>query len=83
MVATGHAWLVTITDADRVYRKGTDATGAKWQCSGGSKGKFWTRNDDQVIRCDCGSETFSLQYGGYEISATCAKCGHEEVVYDG
>ena len=33
--------------------------------------------------CSCGSRSFGLHYGSYEIVATCTACGHAETVYDG
>lgn len=35
------------------------------------------------VLCPCGSVTFTLRYGSYEIKARCAKCGTEEDVYSG
>jgi len=35
------------------------------------------------IVCECGSHHFLLNYGEYEIKATCTKCGMTDVVYDG
>ncbi len=39
-------------------------------------------NDNQV-KCPCGSESFHLRYGDYEVRAVCVSCGLEDVVYDG
>ena len=55
---------------------------------------FWTKYEQDsystkprlvgtMVRCQCGSETFRLRYGGYSISAMCAGCGTDRVVYDG
>lgn len=53
---------------------------------------LWARNnhagdvktdDHPDVVCPCGNQTFTLRYGNYEITARCAACGIEEVVYDG
>ena len=35
------------------------------------------------IVCECGSSTFTLNYGEYELIATCTACGNKESVYSG
>ena len=58
----------------------------------GFEQKFWysAKNtlgnegyDHPHIVCNCGSTTFELRYGSYEIIARCDKCGLEEDVYSG
>lgn len=54
---------------------------------------FWTYSDlgytqghspDGIgVICSCGNDKFHLNYGCYEIEATCSKCKKHEIVYDG
>lgn len=64
-------------------REGT-YNGAKYHQSQFYGGKFWRPSENgRPILCDCRSDTFRLQYGHYEIIATCSYCDHAETVYDG
>ena len=57
----------------------------------GVYGHFTIYNDKNIKRidttkevlCECGSTSFSLKYGCYEISAHCIECGKEDSVYSG
>jgi len=35
------------------------------------------------VVCTCGSTAFQLDYGNYQLEATCPNCGNNVVVYDG
>lgn len=36
-----------------------------------------------TLKCNCGSETFTIRYGHYEVIAKCKKCEEEECIYSG
>jgi len=35
------------------------------------------------LMCECGSDTFVLSYGDYQLIATCTNCQYTESVFDG
>jgi len=44
---------------------------------------LYPRKHGNKVKCKCGSTSFGLHYGEYEILATCANCGACESVYSG
>jgi hypothetical protein len=66
---------------------GIDADGDLWLRTALSK--FWVSQAqdkdgatyDAGIRCHCGSDSFTLLYAGYSLSAMCTSCGVEDEVY--
>lgn len=81
-----------VFDGDKYSRDFYDYEGA-------SKNPFWDRLEQQYVDgkwvtlkktnnlpdviCTCGNYTFELEYGDYEINATCTKCKNKNTVYSG
>jgi len=63
---------------------GDGRTWSRWL--GVQPAHFYYADDETIapaVRCPCGSTTFTLVYGHYEIRAKCTRCETEECVYDG
>ena len=45
--------------------------------------KVGMRGQHKPLICTCGSDSFTLTYGDYSITATCTNCSSNAVVYDG